>query len=60
MKKSYILLVDVFYNQKDYFNAKSTFQSVVENTINAELKQEAQTKLNMVIEAESKDSKVSG
>ncbi len=58
--KSYILLGDVFYKQKDYFNAKATFQSVVENTINAELKQEAQTKLNMVIEAESKDSKVSG
>ena len=58
--KSYILLGDVFYRQKDYFNAKATFQSVVENTINAELKQEAQTKLNMVIEAESKDSKVSG
>ncbi len=58
--KSYILLGDVFYKQKDYFNAKATFQSVIENTINAELKKEAQTKLNLVIEAEAKNSKVSG
>ena len=58
--KSYILLGDVYYKQKDYFNAKATFQSVVDNTINTELKNEAQTKLSRVIEDEAKASKVGG
>jgi TolA-binding protein len=57
--KAYILLGDVYFKQKDYFNAKATFQSVVENSLNAELKAEAQSKLQKVIEEESKDSKVS-
>ncbi|HYK56740.1 MAG TPA: tetratricopeptide repeat protein, partial [Flavisolibacter sp.] len=57
--KAYILLGDVYFKQKDYFNAKATFQSVVDNTLNAELKSEAQTKLNQVIEEEGKNSKVS-
>jgi hypothetical protein len=52
------LLGDIYYKQKDYFNAKATFQSVVENSLNAQLKTEAQTKLNQVIEEESKSSKV--
>lgn len=56
--KAYILLGDIYFKQKDYFNAKATFQSVAENTIDAELKQEAQTKLNRVIEEEEKSSKV--
>jgi tetratricopeptide (TPR) repeat protein len=56
--KAYILLGDVFFRQKDYFNAKATFQSIVENSLNAELKAEAQKKLDMVIEEESKSSKV--
>jgi TolA-binding protein len=58
--KSYILLGDIFLKQKDYFNAKATFQSIVDNTLNAELKAEAQTKLDKVIEEEAKSSKVSG
>lgn len=56
--KAYILLGDIYFRQKDYFNAKATFQSVVDNSLNAELKSEAQTKLNQVIEEESKNSKV--
>lgn len=56
--KAYILLGDIYFKQKDYFNAKATFQSVAENTLDAELKQEAQTKLNRVIEEEEKSSKV--
>jgi TolA-binding protein len=56
--KSYILLGDIYFRQKDYFNAKATFQSVVENSLNAELKAEAQTKLNQVTEEETKNSKV--
>jgi TolA-binding protein len=56
--KSYILLGDIYFKEKDYFNAKATFQSIVDNTINAEFKSEAQTKLNRVIEEEGKSSKV--
>jgi TolA-binding protein len=56
--KAYILLGDIYFKQKDYFNAKATFQSIVDNTLNAELKAEAQTKLNQVIEAEKSSSKV--
>jgi len=56
--KAYILLGDVYFRQKDYFNAKATFQSVVDNTLNAELKSEAQGKLNKTLEEEAKNSKV--
>ncbi|HEX7847845.1 MAG TPA: tetratricopeptide repeat protein, partial [Chitinophagaceae bacterium] len=56
--KAYILLGDVYFKQKDYFNAKATFQSIVDNSLNSELKGEAQTKLNRVIYEESKSSKV--
>lgn len=56
--KAYILLGDVYFKQKDYFNAKATFQSVVDNTIEPTLKSEAQTKLTQVTEEESKSSKV--
>ena len=58
--KSYILLGDIYYEQKDYFNAKATFQSIVDNSINSELKTEAQSKLTRVTDEESKSSKVSG
>ncbi|HEY0750860.1 MAG TPA: tetratricopeptide repeat protein, partial [Chitinophagaceae bacterium] len=56
--KAYILLGDVYFKQKDYFNAKATFQSIVENSLNAELKAEAQKKLDAVIAEESQSSKV--
>jgi tetratricopeptide (TPR) repeat protein len=58
--KSYILLGDIYFEQKDYFNAKATFQSIVDNSINSELKTEAQGKLTRVVDEESKSSKVSG
>jgi TolA-binding protein len=58
--KAYILLGDVYFRQKDYFNAKATYQSIVDNSINSELKGEAQRKLNQVIDEESKSSKVEG
>ena len=58
--KAYILLGDIYYRQKDYFNAKATFQSIVDNSINTELKTEAQAKLTRVIDEESKSSKVNG
>jgi TolA-binding protein len=56
--KAYILLGDIYFRQKDYFNAKATFQSIVQNSLNAELKAEAQSKLDKVAEEESKSSKV--
>jgi TolA-binding protein len=56
--KSYILLGDIYFRQKDYFNAKATFQSIVQNSLNAELKAEAQGKLDKVNEEEAKSSKV--
>ncbi len=56
--KAYILLGDIYFRQKDYFNAKATFQSIVDNSVNSDLKTEAQTKLSRVIEEEGKSSKV--
>ena len=56
--RAYILLGDIYFRQKDYFNAKATFQSIVENSLNLELKAEAQQKLARVIEEENKSSKV--
>lgn len=56
--KAYILLGDVYFRQKDYFNAKATFQSVVQNATIPELKTEAQGKLDKVLEAEGRESKV--
>ncbi|HEU4860944.1 MAG TPA: tetratricopeptide repeat protein, partial [Chitinophagaceae bacterium] len=56
--KSYILLGDVYFKQKDYFNAKATYQSIVDNSIVPEFKKEAQEKLNKVIDEEGKNSKV--
>jgi TolA-binding protein len=56
--KAYILLGDIYFRQKDYFNAKATFQSVVDNTVDPELKSEAQSKLNQVIDEEGRSSKV--
>jgi TolA-binding protein len=47
--KAYILLGEIFYRQKDYFNAKATLQSVVDNSKITELKNEAQEKLAKVI-----------
>jgi TolA-binding protein len=46
--KAYILLGEVFYRQKDYFNAKATLQSVVDNSEITELKKEAEEKLAKV------------
>ena len=58
--KSYILLGDIFMQQKDYFNAKATYESVAKNSIIPELKAEAQQKLDKAIEEEKSVSKVGG
>lgn len=51
--RAYILLGDIYYRQKDVFNAKATWQSVVENSSVTELKNEAQSKLDK-LNAETK------
>lgn len=56
--KAYILLGDVYYKEKDYFNAKATYQSIVENAKVEDLRQEAERKLKEVTEEEKKNSKV--
>jgi tetratricopeptide (TPR) repeat protein len=58
--KAYILLGDIYFKQKDYFNAKATFQSVVDNTVEPTLKAEAQAKLSQVIDEDAKGSKIGG
>src|SRR5690606_35102904 len=56
--KAYILLGDIYYRQKDYFNAKATYRSVVDNAKIETLRQEAERKLQEVTEEEGKSSKV--
>jgi tetratricopeptide (TPR) repeat protein len=56
--KSYILLGDIYFKQKDYFNAKATYKSIADNATNTELKAEAGEKLNRVTEEEKRNSKV--
>jgi tetratricopeptide (TPR) repeat protein len=55
---TYLLLGDIYLIQKDYFNAKATYQSVADNVTIEELKTEAKKKLDVVIEAEKKNSKI--
>ncbi len=54
--KSYILLGDIFMKQKDYFNAKATFESVFKNAVIPELKNEAQQKYKQASSEEKKSS----
>lgn len=56
--KAYILLGEVYFRQKDYFNAEATLKSVVENAKDAILQKEAQDKLDIVIAEKNKNSKV--
>ncbi len=56
--RSYILLGDLYFKQKDLFNSEATFKSVSENSTIADLKQEATDKLAKVVEAKNKTNKV--
>ncbi|MFI5155348.1 MAG: tetratricopeptide repeat protein [Chitinophagales bacterium] len=58
--KSYLLLGDIYFSERDYFNARATFQSVAENTKIDELRIEAKKKLDQVALEEKKSSKVGG
>lgn len=56
--KAYILLADVLTEQKDYFNAKATLQSILKNAKDASLKAEASKKLEIVKGLEKQESKL--
>jgi TolA-binding protein len=56
--KSYILLGDVYYAQKDWFNAEATFKSVADNATDSNLKNEAKEKLAKVLAEKNKIDKV--
>jgi tetratricopeptide (TPR) repeat protein len=56
--RSYLLIGNIYFQQKDYFNAKATFQSVADNVSIEELRNEALEKLKLVVEAEKNNSKV--
>jgi len=57
--RAYILLGDIYYKQKDYFNAKATYKSVVDNAKIESMRQEAERKLKDVTAEEASGSKVS-
>ena len=57
--KAYILLGDVYFHEKDYFNSEATLKSVVDNASLPELQREAQKKLDIVVDEKLKNSKVS-
>ncbi|KAA5537330.1 tetratricopeptide repeat protein [Taibaiella lutea] len=57
--KDYILIADILTEQKDYFNAKATLQSIVKNTSYADVKDEATKKLANVKQLEKSTSKLS-
>lgn len=46
--KSYLLLGDIYQAQKDFFNARATYQSVFENATDPSLRKEAQDKLDFL------------
>ncbi|MES2646051.1 MAG: tetratricopeptide repeat protein [Bacteroidota bacterium] len=54
--RSYILLGDIYFAQKDYFNAKATYKSVSENSTFPDLKNEAAEKL---VKAEAEEQAAS-
>ena len=56
--RSYLLLGDIYFAEKDYFNAKATYQSIIENAKIEDLRLQAQQKLAQVTEEEKKGSKV--
>lgn len=58
--KAYLLLGDIYLKEKDYFNAKATFQSIVDNAKLEDLRQEADRKLKQAVDEEKKNSKVGG
>ena len=57
--RSFLLMADILTKQKDYFNAKATLQSVIKNTKDKAVKEEANKKLEQVKALEKQQSKLS-
>jgi TolA-binding protein len=56
--KSYFLLGEIYLKEKDYFNAKATFQSLVENAKIEEIRVQAEQRLDEVKKEEAVSSKI--
>ena len=56
--RAYLLLGDIYFSEKDYFNAKATYQSIVENARIEDLRLQALQKLAKVKDEEDKGSKI--
>ncbi len=56
--KSYLLLGDIYFEQKDLFNAEATFKSIVDNASTVAVKKEAQLKLDLVLVEKNKTNKI--
>ncbi len=56
--KSYFLLGDIYLKEKDYFNAKATFQSLVENAKIEDIRIQAEQRLEEVKKEEAGNSKI--
>ncbi|MBX7225176.1 MAG: tetratricopeptide repeat protein [Chitinophagales bacterium] len=55
----YLLLADVYITQEEYFQAKATLQSILDNYDKEDdLRKQAQNKYNQVVELETKKSKI--
>ena len=55
--KAYLLLGDIYFKEKDYFNAKATYQSVLDNARSEDIRQQAQQKLNQLPAEEKQTGK---
>ncbi len=56
--KSYLLIGDIFMEQKDYFNAKATYESIFKNANDSSIRQEAERKYNDAVMMESRNGKL--
>jgi TolA-binding protein len=56
--KSYFLLGDIYLKEKDYFNARATFQSLVENAKIEDIRVQAEQRLEEVKKEEAANSKI--
>jgi len=56
--RAYILIGDIFMEERDYFNAKATYESVSRNASIDELKTIATEKFQLAVDAESKNTKI--
>src|SRR5690606_34670094 len=56
--RTYILISDILVGQKDFFNAKATLQSVIKNSKNEAYKKIAEEKLQLILNEEKQNSKI--